>query len=170
LDTDAAIATLLEAVPEPTQGLPENVFYYISRTTPLVNVDLLIKDETGRTLLSWRNDPHAGTGWHIPGGIVRFKESFETRVKKVAELEIGTEIQFDPAPIAIHQIILPERDIRAHFISLLFRCFLPGTFIPKNECLNRGDAGYLAWHAHCPQDLISVQDIYRKHIEGDPRP
>jgi len=166
LDTDTAIATLLEAVPEPTQGLPENVFYYISRTTPLVNVDLLIKDETGRTLLSWRNDPHAGTGWHIPGGIVRFKESFETRVKKVAELEIGADIQFDPVPIAIHQIILPEREIRGHFISLLFNCFLPSTFIPKNEGRSIGDVGYLAWHAYCPHDLLPVQGFYRPYIEN----
>jgi len=170
VNTEAAIATLMEAVPEPSQGLPDNIFYYISRTTPLVNVDLLIKDETGRTLLAWRDDPYAGTGWHIPGGIVRFKESFETRIEKVAVLEIGTEIQFDPTPIAIHQIILPERDIRAHFISLLFKCFLPGTFSPKNEGLSRGDAGYLTWHANCPQDLLSVQNIYRKYIEGDPRP
>jgi len=165
-DTDAAIATLLKSVPEPSLGLPDNVFYYISSTTPLVNVDLLIKDETGRTLLAWRDDPHAGTGWHIPGGIVRFKESFETRVKKVAELEIGADVLFDPAPIAINQIILPERTIRAHFISLLFNCFLPSTFIPRNEGLSVGDVGYLAWHARCPQDLLSVQAIYRKYIEN----
>lgn len=169
MNTDAAIATLLEAVPNPSQGLPDNVFYYISRTTPLVNVDLLIKDENGRTLLSWRNDPHAGTGWHIPGGIVRFKEFFETRVKKVAKTEIGMDIQFDPVPIAIHQIILPEHEIRGHFISLLFNCFLPGTFIPKNEGRSIGDVGYLAWHAHCPQDLLSVQKIYKKYIENTSR-
>jgi hypothetical protein len=130
---------------------------------------LLIKDETGRTLLAWRNDAYAGTGWHIPGGIVRFKEFFETRVRKVAEIEIGADIQFDPLPIAIHQIILPDREARGHFISLLFRCFLPGTFFPKNEGLSKDDVGYLAWHAHCPQDLLSVQDIYRKYIEGSSR-
>ncbi len=166
LNTEAAIAALLAAVPEPSQGLPDNVFYYISQTTPLVNVDLLIKDEKGRTLLSWRNDPYAGKGWHIPGGIVRFKESFSTRIEKVAETEIGTDIQFDPVPIAIHQIILPDREIRGHFISILFKCFLPDTFIPINEGLSIGDVGYLAWHAHCPQDLLPVQDIYRKYIEG----
>ena len=76
-------------------GLPDEVFYYISRTTPLVNVDLLIKDENGRTLLSWRNDRYAGKGWHVPGGIVRFKETLETRVQKVAEIEVGVNISFE---------------------------------------------------------------------------
>ena len=37
-------------------GLPEEIFLFVSRTTPLVNVDLLIKDENGRTLLSWRDE------------------------------------------------------------------------------------------------------------------
>lgn len=165
MNTDTAITTLLEAVPDPSKGLPDNVFYYISRTTPLVNVDLLIKDGKGRTLLSWRDDAHTGSGWHIPGGIVRFKEFFETRVKKVAEVEIGADIRFDPVPIAIHQIIREKHEIRGHFISLLFKCFLPETFIPENKGLSETDAGYLAWHEHCPQDLLPVQEFYRKYIE-----
>jgi len=169
LNTDAAITTLLEAVPEPSQGLPDNVFYYISRTTPLVNVDLLIQDETGRTLLAWRDDPHAGTGWHIPGGVVRFKELLETRIKKVAEMEIGTDVQFDPEPIAIHQIILPEREIRGHFISLLYKCYLTGTFNRYAKRLTEGDAGYLAWHSHCPNDLLPIQNFYRRFMEDSSR-
>jgi colanic acid biosynthesis protein WcaH len=83
-----AIAVLDKHVPNPSTGLPDELFYYISKTTPLVNVDLLIKDEKGRTLLSWRNDQYCGRGWHIPGGIVRLKETLEARVKKVANLSI----------------------------------------------------------------------------------
>ncbi len=33
------------------QGIPTDLFYFVSRMTPLVNVDLLIRDEGGRTLL-----------------------------------------------------------------------------------------------------------------------
>ena len=53
--------------------------------TPLVNVDLLIKD-SGRTLLTWRDDEFYGPGWHIPGGILGFKERALDRLAKVAEL------------------------------------------------------------------------------------
>ena len=167
MDTEAAIKILVEAVPEPSLGLPDNVFYYISRTTPLVNVDLLIKDEAGRTLLSWRHDSYAGPGWHVPGGIVRFKEAIEKRIKKVAEIEIGAAVQFDPIPIAIHQFIHEERDIRGHFISILYNCFLPGTFVPRNEGLSIEDAGYLAWHDHFPENMLNIQKVYRKYIDGN---
>lgn len=166
VSTEAAVAALVEAVPDPSQGLPDSVFYYISRTTPLVNVDLLIKDERGRTLLSWRDELYTGRGWHVPGGIVRFKETFEARIKKVAETEIGAAVRFDPVPIALHQMIHRKRDVRGHFISLLYKCFMPGTFTPRNEGLSMKDSGYLMWHDGCPADLLPIHETYRKYIEG----
>lgn len=60
-----AIDFLDKQISDPSQGLPEEVFLFLSRMTPIVNVDLLIKDEKGRTLLSWRDDIHSGTGWHV---------------------------------------------------------------------------------------------------------
>jgi ADP-ribose pyrophosphatase YjhB (NUDIX family) len=159
-----AIAALEKQVPNPSEGLPEELFLYISRITPMVNVDLLIKDEKGRTLLTWRDDQYCGQGWHVPGGIVRFKETLETRIKKVAETEIGINIRFDATPITLNQIIYPERHIRSHFISILYKCFLPSTFIPENKGLSPADAGYLKWHEVCPDNLLKVHEMYRKYM------
>jgi colanic acid biosynthesis protein WcaH len=159
-----AIAVLEKEVTNPSAGLPDDLFYYISRVTPLVNVDLLIKDEKGCILLSWRDDSFSGRGWHVPGGIVRFKETFEERVKKVAETEIGYPIDFDPTPIAINQLIYPEFKSRNHFISVLYKCFIPGTFVPKNAGLSDKDKGYLKWHDKCPDNIISGHRMYRKYI------
>lgn len=159
-----AIAFLDKSVPDSKAGLPDDVFYYISRTTPMVNIDLLIKDENGRTLLSWRDDQYAGKGWHIPGGIVRFKETLETRIKKVAESEIGAKVECDLNPIAINQIFNEECDIRGHFISILYKCSLLSTFIPENKGLKENDPGFLKWHNVCPDDLLKFHEIYRKYL------
>ena len=159
-----AIEFLDKQVSNPSAGLPDELFYYISKTTPLVNVDLLIKDEEGRTLLSWRDDRYAGKGWHVPGGIIRFKETLETRVKKVAESEIGVEVDFDSVPLAIKECINHECDIRGHFISILYKCFLPGAFIPENRGLSGKDNGYLMWHKGCPDNLLKFHEMYRKYI------
>jgi colanic acid biosynthesis protein WcaH len=158
------IENLEKYITDPKIGLPEEVFLFISRTTPLVNVDLLIKDENGRTLLSWRDDIYAGTGWHIPGGIIRFKETFEARLLKVAEKEIGTVLQYDPVPIAINQIIGEQGTDRAHFISLLYKCFLSSDFVLQNAGRSEKDPGFLAWHNSCPTNLVKVQEIYKKYI------
>jgi colanic acid biosynthesis protein WcaH len=159
-----AIAILDKKITNPRVGLPDEVFYFISRITPLINVDLLVKDEKGRTLLAWRDDEYTGTGWHVPGGIVRFKETLETRIKKVAELEIGAEVQFEPAPIAVNEIINKEKDIRGHFISILYKCSLSSSFVPKNKGLTEKDPGFLKWHEACPDNLLKFHEIYKKYL------
>jgi colanic acid biosynthesis protein WcaH len=70
---DKAMASVTDA----QKGLPQELFYFVSQLTPMVNVDLLIKNQKGQTLLTWRDDQFYGSAWHIPGGIIRFKESFE---------------------------------------------------------------------------------------------
>jgi len=55
-------------------SLPEDLFLFASRITPLVNVDLLTQDHDHRTLLAWRSDSHYGAGWHIPG-VIRYQET-----------------------------------------------------------------------------------------------
>ena len=160
-----AIARLKQEVPHPSKGLPDDLFYYISSTTPIINVDLLIKDKNKRTLLAWRDDVYAGKGWHIPGGIIRFKETIEKRIYEVARIEIGSCVYFYyPEPIAINEIFNYEHEVRSHFISLLYRCTLPSNFVVKNIKSSRFDPGYLMWHKSCPDDLLKFQDIYRKYL------
>ncbi len=151
-------------MPNPAEGLPEELFLYISRTTPLINVDLLIKDEKGRTLLSWRDEIYTGKGWHVPGGIIRFKENIKTRIRKVAETEIRAAVSFEAHPVAINQMINPDQDIRGHFISLLYKGFLNSAFVPQNSGLSRNDNGYIAWHDSCPRQLLKYHKVYRKFI------
>lgn len=159
-----AIKLLKRTVPDPNVGLPDDIFYYISETTPLVNVDLLIKDEKQRTLLAWRDDPYAGVGWHIPGGIIRFKETFKERINKVVETEIGTPVDCDYIPIAVNEIMNPHVDVRGHFVSILYRCFLSGEFTPENKNLDLNHPGFLKWHDGCPNDLLKFHEVYRKYL------
>lgn len=161
----AAIAIIKEAVACPNRGLPEDVFLLISSMTPLVNVDLLIKDSLGRTLLTWRHDRFYGPGWHIPGGIIRFKESAAQRIAAVAANELGARVSFSANPIAVHEITNPNRDVRGHFISLLYACRLESPlderrrFVPETP-LN----GAWAWHDGTPENLIYQHNIYIRYI------
>lgn len=160
----SAIKIIEKQVLNPSVGLPDELFYFVSKITPLINVDLLIKDQNNCTLLAWRDDKYAGTGWHIPGGIVRFKESLGTRVKKVAESEIGIEVQFEPEYIAINEMINKEKDVRGHFISILYKYSLSSSFVPENKGLFEKDPGFLKWHQTCPDNLLKSHDIYRKYL------
>lgn len=159
-----AVAVLNTQVPNPSLGLPDDLFYYVTTVTPMINVDLLVKDEKKRTLLSWRDDQYTGKGWHLPGGIIRFKETIETRIKKVAEVELKTSVEYDPKPIGVYEIFNKKRNIRGHFISLLYKCTLSSSFVPKNKGLQITDRGFLKWHEKCPDDLLVYHEIFRGYI------
>ncbi len=161
---EEAIDFLNSRVPTPAQGLPEEVFLFASGITPMVNVDLLVRDDRGRTLLAWRSDRYSGTGWHVPGGIVRFKETLEYRVQRVAESELGACVIFEPHPVAINQLIHPDRNVRGHFLSILYRCRLPDGFQISNAGRGPTDPGYLQWHVECPENMVHCHEIYRSLI------
>jgi colanic acid biosynthesis protein WcaH len=162
----SGLAGLLDAlVKDPTKGLPEDIFLFASRITPLINVDLLIKDKQGRTLLTWRNDGYSPAGWHIPGGIIRFKETFTERIKAVAASELGSRIRVKAGPLVVHEIIFPSYTNRAHGVSLLYECVLASPLDPDLK-YKRGTPcpGQWAWHETCPDDLLDVHEIYRSYI------
>jgi ADP-ribose pyrophosphatase YjhB (NUDIX family) len=156
------ISALLAAIGDSRAGLPEDVFRFVSRLTPLLNVDLLIQDERRRTLLTWRDDEFYGPGWHVPGGIVRFKETMVDRIRACARQELGAEVTSDAAPIHLLEGVRSE-DTRGHHVSMLFRCRL---LTPPVESLRASasppSAGHWRWHDRCPPDLLEEQRDYAR--------
>ena len=148
----------------PDMGLPQNIFHLVSRLTPIVNVDLLVRDSSGRVLLGWRDDEFAGSGWHVLGGIVRFKETLEQRLVKVGRLEIGCDIEYNPIPVCFKEVF-PDHLTRGHFVSFLYECTLPDGFSIDSQRLNKDEVGYLKWHDGCPEDIVKVQEMYRKYLD-----
>jgi ADP-ribose pyrophosphatase YjhB (NUDIX family) len=164
-DHTQAMATLDAWVGEPAGGVPEEFFLFLSRFTPILNVDLLVQDERGRTLLTWREDETYGAGWHVPGGIIRYKETAEERIRATARRELGADVAFDAEPIAIEQFIAPGHRDRAHFVSLLYRCRLLGPPDAGLEYLaGEPRRDQWAWHEGAPPDLLPVHARYRRFL------
>lgn len=155
-DLTAVIDVIDAAVPDARQGLPQSVFLLASRLVPMINVDLLVRDEWNRVLLTWRADEFHGPGWHIPGGMIRFRERWEHRVDAVAASELGATVRFEPLPIAVCQPMHPTRNTRGHTISLLFDCRLQSQLDERRRAGAAPSNGQWAWHQAVPPDLIEV--------------
>lgn len=145
-------------------GLPEEIFLAVSCLVPIANIDLLIMNEKNQILLSWRNDIYFGTGWHLPGGCIRFKETMSERIQKTALEEIGTEVIYDGSPIAIKDVIIDkegiDRKVRAHHLAVLYLCSLPNKTNINNNNLHERDAGFLKWFTKNPKEIITVHECY----------
>jgi ADP-ribose pyrophosphatase YjhB (NUDIX family) len=158
----AEIEALERAIDDPHRGLPEDIFLFLGRLVPMVNVDLLIQDDRGRTLLTWRDDEHFGSGWHVPGSVIRYKEPAADRVRACARDELGAEVSFADAPVFVMETIRAERD-RGHAVSLLYRCRLS---TPADATRQAGSgspsAGQWRWHDGAPPDLLAIQQPYSR--------
>jgi ADP-ribose pyrophosphatase YjhB (NUDIX family) len=164
MDMKEIISTLDSAVADPSKGLPEDLFIFISRITPLINVDLLIKNERNQTLLTWRDDGYWDPGWHVPGGIIRYRETIASRVQAVAKSELGAEVEFNPVPLAMNEFIYKQMKSRGHFISLLYQCRLATEPDERLRCSGKPKPEEWMWHDCCPANIITPHEDYRKYI------
>ena len=163
LTLEEAVREIERAAAHPETGLPDEVFRLVTKLTPMINVDLLIKNDAGEILLTWRVDPLCASGWHIPGGIIRFQEPIEHRIHAVAQSELHTDVIFEAEPLKVTEFILPNQAYRNHFISLLYRCRLSGTIPDALHCndLQHPNNGEYDWFSSPPEKLLKVHWKYR---------
>lgn len=165
LDLKSAFDSIKCSIDDPKVGLGEEVFEFVSSLTPMVNVDLLVRDPKLGTLLTWRSDKFYGPGWHVPGGVLRFKEEPSTRIQRVAELELGAEVTFGDEPLRVCSLMTHKRDVRGHFISLLYDCKITTPPDERLSAKNRSpESGEWMWHTHTPPNLLPIQAVYRDLI------
>lgn len=146
-------------------GLPEKLFLAVSAIFPVANVDLLILDEENRVLLSWREDAYFGRGWHLPGGCLRYKETMLERLQKTALSELGTEVEVNPEPLAVRDVILgkgrTEPRLRAHHLAVLYECRLRDNSVVQAQDGEEHKSGYMKWFSKLPEDILPVHDVYK---------
>lgn len=151
------------------KGLPEDIFAMISMLIPIANVDLFIRDDKGRILLSWRDDEFFGKGWHIPGGCIRFKETMLERIAETARKELHTEVSVNPVPMAVRDVIVEkeaeEPKMRAHHLAVMYECRLPESYNINNRKISETDEGYLKWFDKIPDNILKVHDCYKDIFE-----
>lgn len=167
-----ALRTLKEALNEegvdPRNGLPLDLFEFSTTLLPFVNVDLLVQNSKGQILLSWRDDKHYGAGWQIPGGIIRMMETIDERIQKTAIREIGCKVDYDLAPIVVHENImrahregLQNQLERAHNIALLYSCRVPEAYTIDNGDKAKDEEGYLRWFDKFPDNLLECHQMLK---------
>lgn len=170
-----AIAALKEEMERegirPENGLGEDLFLFSSTLMPVVNVDLLVVNEKGQVLLTWRDDPHCGTGWHIPGGCIRFGETAMERAEKTAQQEFGCGVRLEPEILHVFEIFtrherpIKDQNERSHFVTLVLSGLAPADLDTENQTVQPGQPGFMKWFSTLPDELLQVQNCYREQWE-----
>ncbi|OMF20500.1 hypothetical protein BK127_00085 [Paenibacillus sp. FSL H7-0331] len=166
MNSDDAIEYLENSIDKAADGLPEELFLFVSRVTPLICVDLLIQNEAKEILFTWRDDEIFGKGWHLPGGVIRHNELFSDRIIKVGEIELGAILEHDPEPRTFVQDLDVNKFNRGHFIAFLYGCRLLSD--PDESRRYYGGVprvGEWAWFSGSPEPLLPTHEVYRSYLE-----
>jgi colanic acid biosynthesis protein WcaH len=69
----------------------------VVRLTPLISIDLVLRDEADRMLLGWRCNRPARHTWFVPGGRVGKNETRAAAFLRLTEMELGRSFAIESA-------------------------------------------------------------------------
>jgi len=71
--------------------LPDETFKSLIQHTPLISIDLIVRNEKGEVLLGKRINAPAKGYWFVPGGRVRKNETLDDAFVRLVKEELGIE-------------------------------------------------------------------------------
>ena len=77
--------------------LDKETFSAVIESTPLVSIDLVVKNKHGQALLGQRLNRPAKGFWFVPGGRILKNESLADAFKRLTLEELGQEFSIDQA-------------------------------------------------------------------------
>jgi colanic acid biosynthesis protein WcaH len=88
---------LLDATKQETTPvrLPPDIYKRVVELTPLVSVDLVLRDPDRRILVGLRMNRPARGYWFVPGGRVGKNETFRQAFRRLTEEELGASLAFE---------------------------------------------------------------------------
>ncbi len=79
--------------------LERDVFRQVVASTPLVSVDLIVKNSQGQVLLGQRLNRPAQAYWFVPGGRIYKNESLVQAFTRLTKEELGQELDYANAQL-----------------------------------------------------------------------
>lgn len=105
------------------QLLTPDVFKQVVSSTPLVSIDLIVRNDQGMVLLGRRVNRPAQGYWFVPGGRVRKDERLAAAFERLTENELGIRLPIAAADfLGPFEHLYPDNfsgtDFSTHYIVL----------------------------------------------------
>lgn len=110
--------------------LDEKQFEGVVAATPLVSIDLVIRDSSKKVLLGQRTNRPAKGFWFVPGGRIMKNESISTAFSRLLRVELGlTDYSIDAGKfLGVYQHFYSDSVFgdspSTHYVVLAFELFL----------------------------------------------
>ncbi len=135
-------------------------FKFIVQYTPLISIDLVIKNEMGQYLLGLRKNAPAQGFWFNLGGRIYKNETISTALSRIYKEEVGAPLENNNANLlGVFEHIYEDNvflnpNFGTHYIVLGYSVALPMSIIPDTQ---QQHAHYRWWDA---EDLMSSKLVH----------
>lgn len=109
--------------------LEKKLFSSIVENTPLISIDLIIKNSEGKVLLGQRVNKPAKNSWFVPGGRIYKDEKIEEAFQRITKDEIGKAFDISTAKfLGVYQHFYDDNvfndNFSTHYIVLGFELII----------------------------------------------
>lgn len=109
--------------------LDKATFTKVIDSTPLISIDLIVKNSEGQVLLGLRNNKPAQGFWFVPGGRVLKGESLDGAFQRLCADELGIKLTRDQADFMgpfehFYEDYVFGDDVATHYVVLAYQLSL----------------------------------------------
>ena len=110
--------------------LSEEEFLKVVDATPLVSIDLIVRNQKGHILMGKRKNQPAKESWFVPGGRIRKGEVLNSALTRIGEDEFNVKLTRDDVRfIGVFDHLYDENfadaaGISTQYIVLAYECYL----------------------------------------------
>lgn len=118
--------------------LPADKFRSIIELTPLVSIDLVVKNAQGEYLLGLRTNRPAQNFWFVPGGRIQKGESLAVAFKRLTKQELGKELSIEQAKLLgpfdhFYDDCVFGCETSTHYIAIAYELIIDQPISPPNQ-------------------------------------
>jgi colanic acid biosynthesis protein WcaH len=138
--------------------LEKELFSSIIENTPLISIDLVIKNSENKILLGKRINKPAKNSWFVPGGRIFKDETIENAFQRITKDEIGKTYNISNAHFkGVYQHFYDDNvfndNFSTHYIVLGFQLVI-------KEELSLGTIQHEKYKWFTQDELLNSEDVY----------
>lgn len=121
-------------------ALSPEAFKSIVRDTPLVSLDLVVRNNAGEILLGLRTNKPAQNSWFVPGGRINKNETLDAAFERLTAVELGCALARREASfVGVYEHFYADSAvddaISTHYVVLAFSLIWTGDLmhLPKSQ-------------------------------------
>lgn len=139
--------------------LDNETFRTVVASTPLISIDLIIRNHEGAVLLGKRNNRPARSNWFVPGGRIQKNERVDVAFKRLVQAELGIDLDISQARyIGLYDHLYPDsiwgEEVSTHYVVNAFEILLE----LDSSLLPEAQHNDYAWFAI--DELLHADDVH----------